>query len=87
MAVVGDQTDKSAAEVSGLAALHLQNAMLTTLVMKGHITMKEAALTISGAIDSLKKLNPTPEARELVLLAGQMLKNMEGVWKAQARGH
>jgi hypothetical protein len=87
MAELSEQTDKSAAEASGLAALHLQNAMLTTLVMKGHLTMTEAASTFSGAVDSLKKVNTTPEARELVLLAGQMLKNSERGWKVQARGH
>lgn len=84
---LGDEITKSVAAASGLAALHLQNAMLTTLVVKGSLTMAEAASTFSGAVASMKELKPAPEAQELVLLAGQMLKNMEGIWRLQARGH
>jgi hypothetical protein len=85
--IIKTEIDEVVASGLGLATFHLQNSMLTMLVAKGHITMKEAVITISGAVDSLEKLRPTPQARELAALAKQSLKNLEDGWKVQARGH
>jgi hypothetical protein len=82
-----DEIDEVTASAMGLAAFHFQNAILTTLFAKGYLTMKEAALVVTGAVKSLEELKPTPNGRELVALAKQALTNLEKGWKSQARGH
>jgi hypothetical protein len=80
------QVDEAVASSYGLASFHLQNAILTTLVAKGHLTMKEAALTIRGAHYELKKMKPAPMGRELHALALQALTILSEGWDKQARG-
>jgi hypothetical protein len=82
-----DEIDEVTASAMGLAAFHFQNAILTTLFAKGYLTMKEAALVVTGAMKSLEELKPTPNGRELVALAKLALTNLEKGWKSQARGH
>jgi hypothetical protein len=77
-----------AAGAFGLAAFHLQNALLTTLVAKGHlITMKEAALTVKGAIIELDSHHLEPIASDLGSLARGILTTLEQGWASQARGN
>jgi hypothetical protein len=77
----------AAAGAFGLAAFHLQNAILTTLVAKGILTTKEAALTISGAIHELDNLHPTPSDSDLGSMARHVLTTLSQGWDAQARGN
>jgi hypothetical protein len=76
-----------AAGVFGLAAFHLQNALLTALVAKGHLTMKEAALTVKGAIIELDSHHLEPLASDLGSLARGILTTLEQGWASQARGN
>jgi hypothetical protein len=76
-----------AAGAFGLAAFHLQNALLTTLVAKGHLTMKEAALTVKGAIIELDSHHLEPIASDLGSLARGILTTLEQGWASQARGN
>jgi hypothetical protein len=85
--IAKNEIDEVTASAMGLAAFHFQNAMLTTLFAKGYLTMKEAALVVTGAVKALEALKPTPDGRELVALAKQALMNLETGWKSQARGH
>jgi hypothetical protein len=82
-----NEIDEIVASAYGLASFHLQNAILTTLVAKGHLTMKEAALTIRGAHHELEEMKPTPMARELKALALQALKTLSEGWDNQAKGN
>jgi hypothetical protein len=66
---------------------HLQNSILTMLVGKGHLTMKEAALAVSGALYELEQMKPTPLARELKVLAVQSLTILSRGWEKQAKGN
>jgi hypothetical protein len=76
-----------AAGAFGLAAFHLQNALLTTLVAKGHLTMKEAALTVKGAIVELDSHHPEPIVSDLGSLARGVLTTLEQGWASQAKGN
>jgi hypothetical protein len=76
-----------AAGAFGLAAFHMQNALLTTLVAKGHLTMKEAALTVKGAIVELESHHPDPSVSDLGTLARSILTTLEQGWASQARGN
>lgn len=76
-----------AAGAFGLAAFHLQNALLTSLVAKGHLTMKEAALTVTGAIIELDAHHQGQLASDLGSLARSILTTLEQVWVSQARGN
>jgi hypothetical protein len=80
------ESDETVAGAFGLAAFHFQNAILTTLVAKGHLTMKEAALTAKGALIEFDKHHPSSET-ELVPLARLALQNLFEAWQSQARGH
>jgi hypothetical protein len=81
------EIDEVVASAFGLASYHLQNALLTALVAKGALTMKEAALTFQAAHHELEKMKPTPMARQLKTLALQALaKSCEG-WTKQAKGN
>jgi hypothetical protein len=74
-----------AAAAFGLATFPLQNALLTTLVAKGHLTMKEAALTVTGAIIELDSHHQGRFASDLGSLARSILTTLEQVWVSQAR--
>jgi hypothetical protein len=87
MPVSEDQIDELTAAAFGLAAYQLQNAMLTFLVSKGQITVREAALIVAGAVHQIDELRPTPLGRELVELARQSLKTLRDRWKKQAEGN
>lgn len=77
----------SLANAYGLAAYHLQNAVLTQLVVRGILTMREAAVTFSGAIDEMGALRPTPDAIDSVALAKVILQKSATAWDIQAKGH
>jgi hypothetical protein len=79
--------DEVTAGAYGLAAFYLQNALLTTLVVKGHLTMNDAALTARGALHELEQVKPPPLGRELVALARQALKVHAQGWETQAKGN
>ncbi len=81
------QFDEATSHAFGLASYHLQNALLTILMARGYLTMKEVALTFSGAIDALEKLRVEPEAEETVALAKLILQNSGKSWSIQARGN
>jgi hypothetical protein len=85
--IENNEIDEVTASAMGLAAFHFQNSILTALFAKGYLTMKEAAVVVTGAVKSLEELKPTPDGRELVALAKQALMNLEKGWKSQARGH
>jgi hypothetical protein len=76
-----------AAGAFGLAAFHLQNALLTTLVAKGHLTMKEATLIVKGAIIELDSHHQEPLGSDLGSLARSILTTLEQGWASQARGN
>jgi hypothetical protein len=76
-----------AAGAYGLAAFYLQNAMLTILVAKGHLTMKEGALTIEGAINELDQNHANPSPGDLGSLAKAALTTLSQGWASQARGN
>jgi hypothetical protein len=82
-----EEIDEIVTSVFGLAAFHLQNSMLTALVAKGHVTMREAAAIASGAVHSLAELRPTPDGREIVRLAKQALMKLADGWQRQAKGN
>jgi hypothetical protein len=72
----------------GLAAFELQNALLTTFVSKGVLTMKEAALTCQGALVELQKRRPTnQEGEQVQAVAVAALTTLSQGWGAQARGN
>ena len=77
------EIDEVVASAYGLASFHLQNAILTTLVAKGHLTMKEAALTAKGAFLELNEKKATPLGRELKSLAAQSLKVLAKAGKSR----
>jgi hypothetical protein len=79
--------DKGVAAAYGLAAFHLQNALLTTLVAKGHLTRKEAALTARGALHEFEKMRPSPEGWELFERAKHILTIHAQGWETQAKGN
>ena len=82
-----DQIDETVVSAYGLASFHLQNAILTTLVAKGHLTMKDAALTIRGAHHELNEMKVTATAQELKTLALQALTILSQRWDRQSKGH
>ena len=82
-----NEIDETLASAFGFASFYLQNAILTALVAKGQLTMKEAALTIKGARVELENTKPHPMARELKVLALQALARMSEGWEKQAKGN
>lgn len=74
--------DEVVASAFGLAAFYLQNSILTALVAKGHLTMNEAALTVSGAAQLLDEMGPTSLSR----LAKEALTSLADSWQRQAKG-
>jgi len=82
-----NEIDEVVASAYGLASYHLQNAILTTLVAKGVLTMKEAAITFQGAHHELEEMKPTPLGRQLHTLALQVLDMSSKGWTRQAKGN
>ena len=74
-----------AAGAFGLAAFHLQNAILSALVAKGALSPSEVALIIQGARMELDRpdLGPT----DLGSIAKDILTRLEQGWASQAKGH
>jgi hypothetical protein len=71
----------------GVAAIHLQTSMLTALVAKGYVSMKEAAEIISAAAQELDQKVGTALSPEMVVLGTRVLTDLALRWKTQAKGN
>lgn len=81
-----DLTD-DIADGFGIAALHLQNSILTALVAKGYLTMKDCALTVHAAHHELNRMNPTSLGHHMHASALQSLSTLAQRWDTQAKGN
>jgi hypothetical protein len=71
----------------GLAAMHLQNALLTALVAKGFLTMKEGAVIYECALQECEQKRPAEFGRDIHESARQVLTNLARGWETRARGN
>lgn len=71
----------------GLAAMHLHNAMLTALVAKGILTMKDGAVVYACALQECEQRRPAELARDIHESARLVLTNLARGWETQAKGN
>ena len=75
------EDDDIMANAYGLAALHLQNAILTMLVSKGALTPKECAKICNGALHVRENKHPSPWHE----LTRQILTTLARGWDTQPK--
>ncbi len=71
----------------GLAAMHLQNSLLTALVAKGLLTMKDGAVIYACALQECEQKRPTELAFDIHESARQVLTKLARGWETQAKGN
>jgi hypothetical protein len=71
----------------GVAAMHLQTAIMTTLVAKGFLTMKDCALICKGALQEMEGKRPVPQGQQMHELARMILTTLARNWDVQAKGN
>jgi hypothetical protein len=82
-----DELTEEVANGYGLAALYLQNALLTALVVKGVLTMKDSAAICNGALVELQQMRPTQMGKGMSDSAQQILSILSRGWEKQAKGN
>ena len=71
----------------GLAALHVQNALLSALVAKGFLNMKDSVVIYACALQECEQNRPTELARDIHESALQILTNLAHGWETKTKGN
>jgi hypothetical protein len=82
-----EQLTDDVANGFGLAAMYLQNALLTALVAKGFLTMKDGAVVYECALQECEQKRPAELARDIHESARQILTTLARGWGTQAKGN
>jgi hypothetical protein len=79
--------DEQTAGAFGIAAFYLMQSLMSALIEKGVLTMKEAALIGAAAAKNADDAVPTSPVPEMQALAQRCLVTVAARWSRQAKGN
>lgn len=82
-----ERLDEQTAGAFGIASFYLIQSLMSALIEKGVLTMKEAALIGSAAAKTADDNVPTSPVPEMQALAQQCLVTVTAKWSRQAKGN
>jgi hypothetical protein len=82
-----ERLDEQTAGAFGIASFYLMQSLISALIEKGVLTMKEAALIGSAAAKNSDDAVPTSPVPEMQALAQRCLATVADKWSRQAKGN